>query len=174
MLNSLNKEYPFNEDLKFNLQSISGVSLGLFLFLLFFQPLEPATNIFDKKLLILTGFGGITYLLLLLLRIFIPSFFPKFFNTKKWNLKKEILLHFLFAALNSVAFAFFAAYVGKIETTFSMVVRIVLISLIPVLLIVIIYEYQFLKTRIKNLLNQSKQPPSKTVALIFRLDPKGH
>lgn len=156
MLDSLNKKYPFNDDLKFNLQSILGVSLGLFLFLLFFQPLDPAIFDFDKKLLIITGFGGITLLLLLLLRVLIPSFFPRIFNIQKWNLKKEILLHFLFAALNSVALTFFAAYVGKIETTFAIVVKIILISFIPVLGIVIIYEYQFLKARIKNLLNQNE------------------
>lgn len=155
MLDSLNKQYPFSEDLKFNLQAVSGVSLGLFLFLLFFQPLNPATAIFDKKLLILTAFGGITFLLLVLLRIIIPSFSPGIFNTQKWNLKKEILLHVIFVVLNSVAYTFFAAYVGKIEITFSQVVKIVLISLIPVLFIVVIYEYQFLKSRIKNLLNQN-------------------
>ncbi len=157
MFNSLNKNYPFNEDLKFNLQSISGVSLGLFLFLLFFQPLDPATNVFDKKLLILTGFGGITLLLLLLLRVFIPSFLPKVFIPEKWTLKKEVLLHFLFVVLNSVAYAFFAAYVGRIEITFPLTVRIILISLIPVLFMVIIYEYQFLKRRIKNLLSQNME-----------------
>jgi DNA-binding LytR/AlgR family response regulator len=156
MLNALNKKYPFNEDLKFNLQSISGVSIGLFLFLLFFQPLDPATFDFNKKLLIITGFGGISFVLLLLLRIIIPSFLPRFFTTQKWNLKKESLLHFVFVVLNSVAFTFFAAYVGKIEITFSLVVKIVLISLIPVLFIVVIYEYQSLKSRIKNLLNQNE------------------
>lgn len=155
MFNSLNKRYPFNEDLKFNLKSISGVSLGLFLFLLFFQPLDPATFDFNKKLLILSGFGIITLLLLLLLRVFIPSFLPKVFIPEKWTLKKEILLHFLFVVLNSVAFAFFAAYVGQIEITFPLTVRIILISLIPVLLMVVIYEYQFLKNRIKNLLSQN-------------------
>jgi DNA-binding LytR/AlgR family response regulator len=139
------------------LQAVSGVSLGLFLFLLFFQPLNPATTVFDKKLLILTAFGGITLLLLVLLRIIIPSFFAGTFNTQKWNLKKEILLHFIFVVLNSVAYTFFAAYVGKIEITFSQVVKIVLISLIPVLFIVVIYEYQFLKSRIKNLLNQNTE-----------------
>jgi len=156
MLNSLNKKYPFNEDLRLNLQSIFGVSLGVFLFLLFFQPLEPATSDFDKKLLIITGFGGITLLLLLFLRVFLPSFLPKLFITQKWNLKKEILLHFLFVVLNTVAFAFFAAYVGRIEITFSLTVKMVLISLIPVLFLVIIYEYRFLKSRTKNLLSQIK------------------
>jgi len=155
MFNSLNKNYPFNEDLKFNLQSISGVSLGVFLFLLFFQPLDPATFDFNKKLLILTGFGIITLLLLLLLRVFIPSFLPKVFISGKWTLKKEVLLHFLFVVLNTVAYAFFAAYVGQIKITFPLTVRIVLISLIPVLFLVVIYEYQFLKNRIKNLLNQN-------------------
>jgi hypothetical protein len=38
MINALNKKYPFNSDLKVNLQSFVGVSLGVFLYLLFFQP----------------------------------------------------------------------------------------------------------------------------------------
>lgn len=156
MLNSLNNKYPFYEDLGLNLKTISGVSLGLFLFLLFFQPLDPATTDFDKKLLIITGFGGITLLLLLLLRIVIPSFLPAIFNPEKWKLKKEVALHFLFVVLNAVAFAFFAIYVGRIEASFSMVIKIVFISLIPVLFIVVVYQYKFLKTRIKTLLNQNE------------------
>jgi DNA-binding LytR/AlgR family response regulator len=157
MFNSLNKKYPFNEDLKFNLLSIFGVSLGVFLFLLFFQPLDPATTDFNKKLLIIAGFGGITLLLLLFLRVFVPSFLTKLFTAQEWTLKKEILLHFIFVVLNTVAFTFFAAYVGRIEITFSLTVKIVLISLIPVLFLVIIYEYQFLRARIKNLLNQNNK-----------------
>jgi DNA-binding LytR/AlgR family response regulator len=156
MLDSLNKKYPFNEELKLNLQSIFGVSLGVFLFLLFFQPLDPTTTDFNKKLLIIAGFGGITLILLLILRILFPSVFPKIFLAEKWTLKKEILLHCIFVALNAVAFSFYAVYVGRIEITFSLTVKIVLISMIPVLFLVIIYEYQFLKTRLSNLLNQNK------------------
>lgn len=155
MFNSLNKKYPFNEDLKFNLQAISGVSLGIFLFLLFLLPLDPPADDFNKKLLIIAGFGVITLILLSLVRIFIPSLFPNLFLPEKWTQKKEIVLHLIFLILNSVAFTFYTAYVANIEITFSITVNIVLISLFPTLFLVIIYEYHTLKLRLQNLLNQN-------------------
>lgn len=161
MFNSLNKFYPFNDDLKLNLQSISGVSLGLFLFLLFLQPLDPPVTDFNKKLLLIAGYGVISLILLSLLRIFIPSLLPKLFLPEKWTQKKEIALHVIFLILNSVAFTFYTAYVANIEITFSLTVNIVLISLFPTLFLVIIYEYHTLKLRLQNLLNQDSDfsPP---------------
>ncbi|MGM0620770.1 MAG: LytTR family transcriptional regulator DNA-binding domain-containing protein [Bacteroidota bacterium] len=161
MFNSLNKFYPFNDNLKLNLQSISGVSLGLFLFLLFLQPLDPPVTDFNKKLLLIAGYGVISLILLSLLRIFIPSLLPKLFLPEKWTQKKEIALHVIFLILNSVAFTFYTAYVANIEITFSLTVNIVLISLFPTLFLVIIYEYHTLKLRLQNLLNQDSDfsPP---------------
>lgn len=161
MFNSLNKFYPFNDNLKLNLQSISGVSLGLFLFLLFLQPLDPPVTDFNKKLLLIAGYGVISLILLSLLRIFIPSLLPKLFLPEKWTQKKEIALHLIFLILNSVAFTFYTAYVANIEITFSLTVNIVLISLFPTLFLVIIYEYHTLKLRLQNLLNQDSDfsPP---------------
>jgi O-antigen ligase len=161
MFNSLNKFYPFNNDLKLNLQSISGVSIGLFLFLLFFQPLDPPVTDFNQKLLIIAGYGVITLILLSLIRIFAPSLFPNLFFPEKWTQKKEIVLHLIFLVLNSVAFAFYTAYVANIEISFSLTVKIVLISLFPTLFLVIIYEYHTLRSRLKHLLNQDSDfsPP---------------
>lgn len=158
MFNSLNKIYPFNDDLKFNLRSIFGISLGIFLFLLFFLPVNPATDDFNKKLLVITGFGFIVLLLLMLLRIAVPSFFPDAFTTEKWTVKKEMLLHVLFIILNSVAFSFYARYVGGMPMSFHAVVKIILISLIPVVALAIIYEYDFLKKRLENMVGQIKNP----------------
>lgn len=156
MLNSLNKKYPFNDDLKLNLKSIMGISLGVFLFLLFFQTLNPQNPDFNNKLLILTGFGTITFILLGLFRIFIPSIFPKSFVSGNWNLKKEIIIDLLFLIFNSVAFVFFARYVGKIEITFHKTILIILISITSLVVLVIINEYTFLKIQIQNLAVQDK------------------
>lgn len=158
MPGSSNKVYPFNNDYTFNFRSILGVTVGIFLFLIFFLPLNPLTEEFNKKTLILAGFGGIIFIFLMLLRIVIPSLFPKLFRPEKWSLMKEIVLHFLFLVLNSVAFSFYARYVGKIEVTFHLVVNIVLISLAPVIILIIIYEYNFLKKRLQELLNQNDLP----------------
>jgi hypothetical protein len=111
----LNRPYPFNDEFKFNLQSVSGITLGLFLFLLFFQPLDPPVTDFNKKLLILSGFALITLSFLSLSRIFLPSVSPNFID--KWTIKKEIILHLVFLVFNTVAYVFFARYVGLIEIT---------------------------------------------------------
>jgi len=97
-------------------------------------------------------------LLLFLLRVAVPSFFPKLFIAEKWTIKNELLLHLLFLVFNSVAFAFYARFVGKIEINYHLAVNIVLLSLVVVLILVIINEYEFLKKRVENLLNQMKNP----------------
>ena len=119
MLETLNNKYPINNDLKVNLQSFVGVSLGIFLFLLFFQPFQIRNPDFDNQLLIIAGFGVITLLLLCILRILLPSVFPKYFTGENWTYTKELLLNVSFWVLNSVAFSFFARYVGGIEITFQ-------------------------------------------------------
>ena len=151
MLNSLDKKYPFNNDLRANLKIIFGIGLGMFLFLLFFQPFVPRNPDFNNKLLILAGFGGITILLLYILRIFFPWIFPKVFVTGKWTFSKELFLGFLFLALNSVAFVFYARYVGGIKITFHTTIIIVIMSLVAVSVMININELKYLKSKINQL-----------------------
>ena len=113
MLYSLDKKYPFDDDLRTNLKMIFAIGLGMFLFLLFFQPFIPRNPDFNNKLLILAGFGGITMMLLYILRVIIPWIMPKVFTSGKWTFSKELILDFIFLALNSVAFVFYARYVNK-------------------------------------------------------------
>lgn len=157
----LNKSYPTTDDLKLNIQSAAGISLGLFLFLLFFQPLNPPTSEFNRKLLVLAGFGVIHFLLLVTCRVFIPSVFPGLFQAEKWTIKKEAFLHLLFLVLNSVAFSFYARYVGKIEINFNNAVNIVLISAASVAVLVIINEYKFLKKKLQLLTGQKENVAEK-------------
>lgn len=158
MLETLNKTYPFNDNLKTNVRSIVGISLGIFLFLLFFQPLVPQNPDFNNKLLILAGFGVITLILLGLLRITIPSVFPTFFSVEKWTLKKEISIDLLFIIVNSVAFVFFARFVGKIAVNFHITVLIVLISIASLVVLVIINEFRYLKNQVEFFNKTIKQP----------------
>jgi len=98
----------------------------------------------------------IVLLILLLVRIGIPALFPKLFISENWTVKKEVFLHFIFLVLNSVAFTFYARYVGGIPIGFLLAINIVLISFIPVIFLVIITEYKFLKKRLENVVSQIK------------------
>lgn len=156
-----NKPYPFTDELKLNIQSAGSISLGLFLFLLFFQPLDPPVTEFNRKLLILAGFGVIHFLLLALCRVAFPSLLPGWFQTEKWTIRKEAGLHLLFVILNSLAFVFYARYVGKIGMNFHIVVNIVLISAASAAILAVVYEYTNLKNRLNPSSAQNLRPEEK-------------
>lgn len=151
MLNSLNKKYPFNDNLKVNTRSISSVSLGIFLFLLFFQPFEVQNPDFNNRLIILATFGAITLVLLSIFRLVIPSIFITAFSEERWTILKEIIIDLLFVICNSVAFAFFARYVGRIPMTFPIVINIVIISITAAAVVVITNQFYLLKKKVQRL-----------------------
>lgn len=153
MLNSWDKKYPFNNDLRTNIKTIFAIGLGMFLFLLFFQPFLLRNPDFNNKLIILAGFGAITLVLLYILRIAVPSALPKVFASGKWTYSKELLLDFIFLALNSVAFVFYARYVGGIKITFHTTIIIVIMSLVAAVTLININELKFLKDQIRELSN---------------------
>lgn len=169
MLNSLNKKYPFNDNLKINVRSIASVSLGIFLFLLFFQPFNIHNPDFNNRLIILSTFGAITLVLLSIFRLVIPSIFSTAFSEARWTIGKEILIDLLFVIFNSVAFSFFARYVGKIPITFHTAIIIVIISIAAASVLVVINQLYLLRQKVEQLSKDStlkqneadKKAPSK-------------
>ena len=172
-----NRNYPIVDNLRFNAGTVVGVSLGVFLFLLFFQPLELANPDFNTRLLILATFGAITLLFLGIFRIAIPLLFSKAFSPDKWNVKKEILIDFLFVSFNSVAFVFFAKYVGRVPITFHAVIIIVIISIVCVVVILIRNQIYYLKNQLKSLTpaepqNSNKEQKETESEIIFNSENK--
>lgn len=151
MLKSLNNKYPFNDDLKINVRAIISVSLGIFLFLLFFQPFIIQNPDFNNRLIILATFGAITFVLLSIFRLVIPSIFSNAFSEEQWTIKKEIIIDLLFVTCNSVAFTFFARYVGRIPITFHIAINIVIISITTAVILVVINQLYLLNKMVENL-----------------------
>lgn len=159
MLRSLNKKYPFNDNLKTNARLIASVSLGIFLFLLFFQPLQIHNPDFNNRLIILATFGAITLVLLSIFRLVIPSLFSTAFSEERWTIGKEILINLLFVISNSVAFVFFARYVGKVSISFHTVIIVVIISISAAVILVVTNQFHLLKKQLEELSpnNQNKR-----------------
>jgi DNA-binding LytR/AlgR family response regulator len=127
------------------------VSLGIFLFLLFFQPFEIQNPDFNNRLIILATFGAITLVLLTIFRVVIPSIFITAFSDKHWTILKEIIIDLLFVICNSVAFAFFARYVGRIPMTFHIVINIVIISITASSVVVVTNQFYLLKKKVQKM-----------------------
>lgn len=158
MLDFLNKSYPFNDDPKQNLKVILGISLGMFLFILFFQPIELTTTDFNNKLLIIAGFGGITFFSMVLALIIAPSVLPGLFLSGKWNFKRDMVLNACIWAMISLASTFYARYIGQTNITFYSVFMIVFLSLVPVAILIIENRFEILKIKLQDALNLDKKP----------------
>ncbi len=157
MKNFLNRPYSFNDDLKYNLRLSTGISIGMFLFYLFFQPLDLKNADFNNKLVIIAGFGFITFFILGLNLIFLPYIFPKFFQTGKWNLIRDIILNAWIWILISTAYTFYARYVGLIEITIHSMFKLLLLGLAPVAILIVANQNKILKRYLQNALELTKK-----------------
>lgn len=101
----------------------------------------------------MAGFGVITFIFMGLALIIAPSFFPELFQSGNWNLKREIVLNFTLWSLISVAFIFYAHYVGQTKITFHSAFILILLSLAPVVILIIATQFKILKTKLQYAVN---------------------
>jgi hypothetical protein len=156
MLEFLNKPYPFNNDLKHNTKIIFFISIGVFVFLFLFQPLQIDSLATREKSLLVIGLGIITFLSLSLNLLILPSLFPRILRGTSWNVKKEILwdLWILF----TVGFGYFLYYktLGIMEFGFSMIIKMVLIAIVPTSVLIVFNRHRLLRTNLKSAIELSK------------------
>ena len=163
MFDFLNKPYPFNTDLSYILKLSSGIAIGVFLFILFFQPLSLDITNFDSYILTVAGFAGIAFLLINLVKIILPLAFRGSIILGHWDLKREVFLMFLVWVLNSVAFSFYLSYVGKVQMSMYLAFRIVLICLALPVLIMLINEIYNLNNQVHLLLQKNRELEDQTL-----------
>ncbi len=150
MLNFLNKPYPFNNDLKHNTKIIFFISVGVFVFLFLFQPLQINELANRDKYFLVFGLGVITFLSLSLNLLILPSLFPKILNGSAWNVKKEIFWDIWI--LFTVSFGYFLYYkaLGIMEFGFSMIITLILIAIVPISVLIVLNRHRLLRSHLKS------------------------
>ena len=166
MFEFLDKPYPFDNILNAFLRIGFGIALGMFLFILFFQPFELDNTDVNNYILTIAGFSAITFILIGVLQIILPWGFPKQLNKKKWDLKREITLQFLLWALNSVAWAFYIVYVADVKLSMYLEVKIVMLSLAPPLVILFVKEIRSLRMQLHGLRVQYREKRQEHIELV--------
>jgi len=157
MLKFLKRPYPFNDDLKRNARVIFFISISIFVFLLLFQPLEISTLAGKDKIYLIIGLGVITFLSLSINLLVLPSLWPQIFLHREWKIWKEILwdLWLLF----TIALGYFLMYktLGIIEFSFSMIVKMIMIAIIPLTALIIFNYNRLLRLHLRTANNLNKQ-----------------
>lgn len=122
-------------DLKDELWLLLSISFGVFIFILVFQPFPFIGFDLNNSLLIVGGLGTIVFVIMVLVRITIPSIL------RRNNQENSILMlplyfnGFIILLLSSVAFEFYLRYVGQVSITFFITLKVILICLAPPLVL---------------------------------------
>lgn len=116
-----------------NIRLFAGISLGIFLFILFFQPFPLDGLDFNNTLLFDAGFAAIVFLIVISLRIVYPAIIHR--RKQDDYVYPSYMNDFFILTLSSVAFSFYLNYVGSVAISFYTIFKVVLICLsIPVVL----------------------------------------
>jgi hypothetical protein len=107
------------------------ICLGIFLFILFFQPFPIDRFDFNNRLIFIAGFAVIVYLILVLVRIAFSWLFQKYARSKEDTVLPYYIGGFIIVAFSSVAFAFYPHYVGFVFISFYIMFKIIVICLFP-------------------------------------------
>ena len=141
---------------KMELARLFFISVGVFLFILFFQPFPLEMLDYNDRLLYIIGFGLIIFLLGVSVLILIPLYFSEWYKLSGWESNPPIILSLLFLVLTSTAFSFYIRYVGMTQLTFYVVFKGVLVCLIPLIILIILYKNKYLE-QVNNVLQEQNK-----------------
>lgn len=150
MLEFLKKPYPFNDDLKHNTKVIFFLSLGVFVFLFLFQPLQIDSLANREKYILVIGMGIITFLSLSLNLLILPSLFSKILNGSSWNVKKEIFWDIWILFTISVGYFLYYKTLGIMEFGFGMIIKLILIAIVPTSVMIVLNRHRLLRSHLKT------------------------
>jgi hypothetical protein len=159
MLDFLKKPYPFSDNLKHNTKIIFFISIGVFVFLFLFQPLQIDALENREKYFLVIGLGIITFLSLSLNLLILPSLFPRILNGSSWNVKKEIFWDIWILFTVSVGYFLYYKALGIMEFGFDMIIKLILIAIVPISVLITFNRNRLLRTHLKSAreLNQKLQ-----------------
>jgi len=152
-MNKLNQLiHLFKKDLGLYL----GISIGIFLFILFFQPFPLDKFDFNNRLLFVAGLAGIIYLFMVLVRVT-----SRWLTRDKDQLILEANIHseiddFIILALTTVAIVFYLRYVGSVDISFYIVFKVIMICLIPPVVLWLYDNFKEIKQRNESLIKDKE------------------
>lgn len=146
------KPYPFNDDLTQNTKLIFFISLVLLVLVFLFQPFDLSTLKREDKYLLIGGIIFVTFVGLSINLLLIPAFLSKKNIFKNWTVLKEIWWNiWILFTLVSGYFIYFRIS-GSFGFGFYILLKIVVISAIPISILIPYNRNRLLKNYLQSAL----------------------
>jgi DNA-binding LytR/AlgR family response regulator len=147
---------PILNKLKEEITSLLITGISIFLFILFFQPFPlEYLAYYTDRLLYVTGFGVITFIITTII-IIIPLSIPRWFKNSEPESISLFILNILLFVLTFTAFTFYIRFVGKTDLSLYIMFKTGLISVFPTTILLIINKNKVRNELIKILQEQNK------------------
>ncbi len=149
------EEQYITQDAKYQIKLISLISLGMFLFVLFFQPFDFKIIDFNDRMIFTLGFAVITFLILVVFRIFMPVSVTSRIRAESLKISNEVGLIILIWIFIACANIFYIHYVGKVDIDLSIGVVISLFSAFPSIILKIADVNMSLKEQLRHFVRRN-------------------
>jgi len=157
-VNYINQDFPKAES---KWKTIISISLFVSLFLIVFQPF--GINLFksEHKLFILSGYGLVTFFILIINLIIIENIFTRFFDDQKWKIWKEFvwLIWVIFSiGIGNLLYSFFIFnnFHFNLKTFISFELTTLVVGIIPITILIITKQKFLLKKHLISSDNLNK------------------
>jgi len=117
--------------LKEDVGLLISISLGVFLFILFFQPFPYENSDLNNNLLFVGGLAAIVFLVMVIVRVVSPWLIRKYDHKDYQSIFSSFIGGLIMVVLSAVGFAFYLFYIGSIEITFFIMFKVGLICFAP-------------------------------------------
>lgn len=139
-----------------NMRLYLGISIGVFLFILFFQPfsLDPMDP--NNILIFDAGFGAIIFIFIFIIRVAFYRIIQDFRQSNYHAVLPYYVGSLFLFAFTVVAFIFYLRYVGSVNISFYLIFKVALICLAPTVILFLNDTFKELKKQNEYLIQKQK------------------
>lgn len=153
MFENLNQPYPFNNNFKHNLRTITVVCMGFMLIVLYFQPfginfLKEGYYVLLISLISAANFFFNTLIL--------PGLFPKIFESARWTVRKELIWNIGMFAVLIVSFTLTAIVFNITGMQTFTIFRSGALALLPLVLFNLSNYNNSLKSKVTQVIDSGR------------------
>jgi hypothetical protein len=156
MFENLNQSYPFNNNFKHNLRTITLVSAGFMLILLYFQPFGVNFMASQKNGYFVLAIGLVSAATFFFNTLILPGLFPRLFESARWTIRKEIVWNVGMFAFLILGFTL-SALLFKITNLQSMTIfRSGALAVLPLVLFNLVNYNHSLKSKVAKVIDSGR------------------
>lgn len=156
MFENLNQSYPFNNNFKHNLRTITLVSMGFMLISLYFQPFGIDFLTSSKNAYFVLVLGLVSAFTFFLNTLFLPGLFAKLFESARWTIRKELVWNIGMFAQLILGFTL-SALIFEVSSLQSLTIfRSGALALLPLILFNLVNYNHSLKSKVVQVFDSGR------------------